>query len=67
MTLSNTIRYQLGLIGFARVTTILRLARHAPYVHPRYVWRFLIVALSSFVVLPFALCERMLYGRKIAK
>lgn len=62
----NTIRYQLGLIGFARVTTILRLAYNTPYVHLRYVWRFLIVALSSLVTLPFVLCERILYGRKIA-
>ena len=62
----NTIRYQLGLIGFARVTTILRLTHSIPYIHLRYVWRFLIVALSSIVTLPFALCERILYGRKIA-
>ncbi len=57
--------YQLGLIGFIRLSNILRLSHYAIAVHPRYLLRLLLVINSSSIGLPLRLWEQLVYGRKI--
>ncbi len=59
--------YQLGLIGFTRLSNILRLSHYAIGVHPRYLLRLLLVINSSLIGLPLRFWERVIYGQKIAR
>lgn len=59
--------YQLGLIGFTRLSNIIRLSHYAIGTHPRYLLRLLLVVSSSVVSLPLRLAEKIFYGRKITQ
>lgn len=59
--------YQLGLIGFTRLSNIVRLIHFSIGIHPRYGLRLLLVIISSLVTLPLRIWETIAYGRQIAK
>jgi omega-hydroxy-beta-dihydromenaquinone-9 sulfotransferase len=59
--------YQLGLSGFARLGTILRLAPRAPTVPPAMWPRLLLVVASSLLTAPLRLAESVRYRRRIAR
>jgi omega-hydroxy-beta-dihydromenaquinone-9 sulfotransferase len=60
-------RYQLGLIGFARLGTVLRLAGRAPAVPLRLWPRLLLVVGSSLVILPLRWAQTLVWGWRIAR
>ena len=66
ITRSVNLGYQLGLIGFTRLSNILKLSHYAIGVHPRYLLRLLLVVNSSLITLPLRLWERIVYDQKIA-
>jgi omega-hydroxy-beta-dihydromenaquinone-9 sulfotransferase len=59
--------YQLGLIGFTRLSNILRLLHFSIGIHPRYGLRLLLVIISSLITLPLRLWETIACGSQIAK
>ncbi|MGE3541201.1 MAG: sulfotransferase [Candidatus Tectimicrobiota bacterium] len=59
--------YQFGLIGFARLSNLLRLAHYMLDIHPRYLLRLLLLVSSSVCSVPLRLWERLAYGRRIAQ
>jgi omega-hydroxy-beta-dihydromenaquinone-9 sulfotransferase len=59
--------YQLGLIGFTRLSNILRLIHFSISIHPRYGLRLLLVIISSLITLPLRLWETIARSRQIAK
>jgi omega-hydroxy-beta-dihydromenaquinone-9 sulfotransferase len=63
---SSTLGYQIGLIGFARLSNMVRLARDARHVHPRYAPRLLLIGATGLISLPWRAWETMRWGRRIA-
>src|SRR6185437_1926725 len=63
---SSTLGYQIGLIGFARLSNMVRLARYARHVHPRYAPRLLLIGATGLISLPWRVWETMRWGRRIA-
>ena len=59
--------YQVGLISFARVANVLRLARHLVEIHPRFLLRATWVLATAVGGVPLALWERLRHGRRIAR
>lgn len=59
--------YQFGLIGFARLSNLLRLAHYMVDIHPRYLLRLLLLVSSSVGSLPLRLWESFIYGKRIAQ
>jgi omega-hydroxy-beta-dihydromenaquinone-9 sulfotransferase len=59
--------YQLGLIGFTRLTNVLRLTHYAIGIHPRYLLRLILIVTSSLFSQPLRWWETMQYGQQIAK
>ena len=62
----SSLGYQLGLITFVRLTTVLRLSRHGLLVRPRYALRALLIVGSSLVATPLHVLEWLLFGRRVA-
>ena len=61
------LRYQIGLMGFARLGNLLRLAHYVVDVHPRYLGRLLMMFGTSLATLPLRLAEALWLGRRIAR
>jgi omega-hydroxy-beta-dihydromenaquinone-9 sulfotransferase len=57
--------YQIGLIGFTRLSNIIRLAHYAVGIHPRYGLRLLLILITSLCTLPLRLWEKMVWDRRI--
>jgi hypothetical protein len=57
--------YQIGLIGFTRVSNILRLTHYAVGIHPRYGLRLLLIVSTSLCTLPLRLWEQMAWSKRI--
>ncbi len=64
---STPLGYQLGLIGFTRLSNILRLSHYGIGIHPRYLLRLVLVLSSSIVSLPLKLWESLIYGKTITQ
>ncbi len=62
---NSQLGYQIGLIGFTRLSNILRLTHYAIGIHPRYVLRLLLVVFTSLCTLPLRLWEKMVWERRI--
>lgn len=62
---NSQLGYQIGLIGFTRLSNILRLTHYAIGIHPRYVLRLLLIAITSLMTLPLRLWEKMVWERRI--
>ncbi|MCG9892194.1 MAG: sulfotransferase [Thermosynechococcaceae cyanobacterium MS004] len=62
---NSQLGYQIGLIGFTRLSNILRLTHYAIGIHPRYVLRLLLIASTSLITLPLRLWEKMVWERRI--
>jgi omega-hydroxy-beta-dihydromenaquinone-9 sulfotransferase len=62
---NSQLGYQIGLIGFTRLSNILRLTHYAIGIHPRYVLRLLLIAITSLITLPLRLWEKMVWERRI--
>jgi hypothetical protein len=65
--LRSNFGYQLGLIGFTRLSNILRLTHYAIGVHPRYLLRLLLIITSSLCSQPLRWWETIQYGQSIAQ
>jgi len=65
--LASDFGYQLGLIGFCRLSNLLRLLRRLPTIHPRCFGRLLLLVASSLATVPLRLLERLRYGRLITR
>jgi omega-hydroxy-beta-dihydromenaquinone-9 sulfotransferase len=65
-SLGSRIGYQIGLIGFIRLSCILRLSHYAAGIHPRYGFRVLIIVGASLCTLPLRLWEKIFWERRIA-
>jgi omega-hydroxy-beta-dihydromenaquinone-9 sulfotransferase len=63
---SSRLSYQIGLIGFPRLSNILRLTNYSMSVHPQYGLRLLLIASTSLVTLPLRLWEKIFWGKRIA-
>src|SRR5215469_9173706 len=63
---NSTLGYQIGLIGFGRLSNFLRLIGFARHVHPLYAARLLLVAATGIISLPWRLWETIRHGRRIA-
>lgn len=63
----TNVGYQLGLIGFTRLSNIIRLAHYGIEIHPRYFLRLFLVVISSVISLPLRLAEQLFYGQRIAQ
>jgi hypothetical protein len=57
--------YQLGLIGFVSLGTVLRMTRYLTRVDPEYLPRLMLVIATSIASSPLRLLERVLHGRRI--
>jgi hypothetical protein len=57
--------YQIGLIGFTRLSNILRLTHYAIGIHPRYGLRLLLIVVTSLLTLPLRLWEKIIWERRI--
>jgi omega-hydroxy-beta-dihydromenaquinone-9 sulfotransferase len=62
---NSQLGYQIGLIGFTRLSNILRLSHYAIGIHPRYGLRLLLIAITSLITLPLRLWEKMVWERRI--
>jgi omega-hydroxy-beta-dihydromenaquinone-9 sulfotransferase len=62
---SSQLGYQIGLIGFTRLSNILRLTHYALGIHPRYGLRLLLIVITSLCTLPLRLWEKMVWERRI--
>jgi len=65
--MSKALGYQIGLIGFPRLRTLLRLTHYLVSVHPRYLPRLLLVVGTSLLIAPLRAWESLRYGRRIAR
>lgn len=63
----SDVGYQLGMIGFSRLSSLFRMTPYAIGIHPRYLLRLLLVVMSSLVSWPLRLAEKLFYGRKISQ
>jgi omega-hydroxy-beta-dihydromenaquinone-9 sulfotransferase len=63
----SNLGYQFGLIGFTRLSNILRLMHYLIGIHPRYLLRLILIVISSLCSKPLRLWETIQYGQKIAK
>lgn len=61
----STLGYQLGLITFIRLTTLLRLSHYSVLIHPRYVFRAMLIVGTSIIATPLHVLEWLLFSRKI--
>jgi omega-hydroxy-beta-dihydromenaquinone-9 sulfotransferase len=59
--------YQIGLIGFVQVGSLVRLTHYAVAIHPRYLLRLGLVLGSSVLSAPLRVWEQLRYGRAIAR
>jgi hypothetical protein len=57
--------YQLGLIGFVSLRSMLRMTSYLLRVHPAYIPRLLMMIATSVVSSPLRMLERIRYGRRI--
>jgi len=57
--------YQLSLITFIRLSTILRLSHYAIYIHPKYIFRGLFILSTSIIATPLHILEWCLFRKKI--
>lgn len=64
---AKIVGYQLGLISFIRLSTILRLSPNFIYIHPKYFLRGLFIFFASLLAAPFQLLEWVLFRKKIAE
>jgi hypothetical protein len=62
---NSQLGYQIGLIGFTRLSNILRLTHYAIGIHPRYSLRLLLILITSILTLPVRLWEKMTWERRI--
>jgi omega-hydroxy-beta-dihydromenaquinone-9 sulfotransferase len=62
---NSQLGYQIGLIGFTRLSNILRLTHYAIGIHPRYGLRLLLIAITSLITLPLRLWEKVVWERRI--
>jgi hypothetical protein len=62
---NSQLGYQIGLIGFTRLSNILRLTHYAIGIHPRYVLRLLLILITSLCTLPLRLWEKIVWERRI--
>ncbi len=62
---STNFGYQLGLIGFTRLSNIIRLTHYVAGIHPRYILRLFLVITTSLITLPLRLLEQIVYGKTI--
>ncbi|MFK7898410.1 MAG: sulfotransferase [Myxococcota bacterium] len=67
MRFRDRLGYQVGLIGFIRVSTLLRLLHLLPTLSLSKGPRLLGVVLGSVLAAPFGFFERLRYGRRIAE
>jgi omega-hydroxy-beta-dihydromenaquinone-9 sulfotransferase len=57
--------YQIGLIGFTRLSNILRLTHYVVGIHPRYGLRLLLIVSTSLCTLPLRLWEKIFWEQRI--
>jgi hypothetical protein len=63
----NDLGYQIGLIGFTRMSSQLRQLHCLIDVHPRYALRLVLVIATSLCGLPLRLWETVRFGRQISQ
>lgn len=59
--------YQIGLIGFVRLSTLVRLTHLLPTLSLARIPRLIGVVLGALLAAPFGLAERLRYGRRISQ
>jgi omega-hydroxy-beta-dihydromenaquinone-9 sulfotransferase len=57
--------YELGLVGFVSLGSMLRMADYLVRVHPAFIPRLLLVVTASVVSVPLRLLERIRYGARV--
>ncbi|WP_019499602.1 sulfotransferase family protein [Pseudanabaena sp. PCC 6802] len=62
---NSQLGYQIGLIGFTRLSNILRLTHYAIGIHPRYALRLLLISITSICTLPLRLWEKIVWEQRI--
>ncbi|MCH9675103.1 MAG: sulfotransferase [Gammaproteobacteria bacterium] len=64
-TWRTNVGYQLGMVGFARFSNILRLWRFVLQIHPRFVLRAGLISVTSLAIAPLNWYERIRFGKRI--